>query len=273
MSQLLRLSCRGAPRDLGLDQGRARRDEIRRALAASQGGALARLAFALAPPAAARAAERDTFRFFPHMAERRAGLARGAGVSARSLAPLEAAPEPSGDHALRIVQTPGGPCVARALVASPLVALRESAPDADYRSLELAEATRIAPWIGVNERGLAVGAAAIAAPARAAAGEECAAPATLLAQDCLQRFDCVETAIEWILRRPAGGRAQIALADAGGAFALLEIDGASRMPAAVLDTPFAASITHRSWVVVADPRARSLGWTFQDGTTGEAALG
>lgn len=271
MSQLPRVVCSGAPRDLGLDQGRFFRDEIRRVLASHRASALARLRFALAPPAAARAALRETRRFFPHMAERTAGLARGAGVSPLALALLSALPEPRLDDALRIVATGRGPGIARAILSSALVVLRESAPDSDYRSLEFVEAARIAPWVGVNEHGLAVGVSAMAAGLRAES--DCAAPAALLAQDCLQRFDRVEKALEWIERRPAGGSARIALADASGASALIEVDGASRKRIESAESPLATSTAVRSWVVVADPTTRALGWTYADGRTGEAGLG
>lgn len=271
MSQLSRGVCRGAPRDLGLDQGTAWRPEIRRALAATRGRGLARLRLAVAPSAEVRAVARDTARFFPHLAERTAGLARGAGVSPLALAAFSAQPEPRLDDALRIVATGHGPGVARAILTSALTVLRESAPDADYRSLELVDAARVAPWVGANERGLAVGAVALGhAPGESGA---CAAPAALFAQDCLQRFDSVANALDWIERRPAGGHAVIALADAGGAAAMIEVAGAERRRLAITEAPLTTSTAVRSWVVVADPTARALAWTLEDGRTGEVSLG
>jgi len=77
------VSCDGAPRDLGLDQGQALRAAVRAALA--QLSVAERLG--LARGLAARS-ERDALRYFPHMSERLAGLARGAGVSRRALAAL-----------------------------------------------------------------------------------------------------------------------------------------------------------------------------------------
>ena len=135
MSGFLRVACRGAPRDLGLEQGRACGEQIRRVVAKQAGGVFARIAAAIRPDAAARACERDTVRFFPHMAERSAGLARGARVSPLALAALSARSERAPVDALRIVKTARGPCIARAVPSEALALLRESAPDTDYRSL------------------------------------------------------------------------------------------------------------------------------------------
>jgi hypothetical protein len=263
----MRVACRGAPRDLGLDQGRACAPEIARCVSARAGGALTRLAAAIRPPSAPRRALRDTYRFFPHMAERSAGLARGAGVSPLALAALGALPERAPADALRVAQGLRGPCVARALPPEALVVLRESAPDSDYRSLELIALAQIAPFVGVNEHGLAVGTVLLGA------GGECAAPASLLAQDCLQRFDRVEKALEWLERRPAGGRAHFALADATGAAALFEIEGTARRRAPPREEPLTPPTSERCCVAVADPQTRTLGWTFADGSTGEAGFG
>ena len=81
-------SCAGAPRDLGLDQGRAARDAIRadaraHGLPARRDAARARAALRRGGARSARALARDLARHFPHLAERAAGLAAGAGVAAR----------------------------------------------------------------------------------------------------------------------------------------------------------------------------------------------
>jgi hypothetical protein len=82
--------CAGAPRDLGLDQGRAGRDEIR-ADARADGFAAAvdlrsRWCALRREASPARAAfARDLARHFPHLAERIAGLAAGAGVAPAAL--------------------------------------------------------------------------------------------------------------------------------------------------------------------------------------------
>jgi hypothetical protein len=267
MSGFARVACRGAPRDLGLDQGRACASEIAALLGASARSPFARALTALRARAAEREIERDTLRFFPHMAERSAGLARGARAPRLALAALSALAERAPADALRIVRTPRGPCVARTVWSGALAVLRESAPDTDYRSLELVGPASVAPFVGVNQHGLAVAAVLLGN----AAGE-CAAPATLLAQDCLQRFDRVEKALEWLERRPAGGRAQFALADASGAAAGYAFDGATRARIAPNETPLSPSTAERCCVVAADPSARTLGWTFADGSTGEAGI-
>jgi hypothetical protein len=266
VSGFLRIACRGAPRDLGLDQGRACAPEIARLVAASAGGAFARLVAAIRPPAAQREVERDTYRYFPHMGERGAGLARGARVSPLALAALSARPEHAPADALRVVKGARGASIARAIPTEALVVLRESAPDTDYRSLEFVAVAHVAPLIGVNEHGLAVGAVLLGA------GGECAAPAALLAQDCLQRFDRVEKALEWLERRPAGGRAHFALADATGAAASFEIEGAARKRVDPHAEPLTPATSERCCIAVADPYERALGWTFADGSTGEATF-
>ena len=237
-------------------------------VAENAGGVFARLFAAVRPPAAQRALLRDTYRYFPHMAERTAGLARGAKVAPVALAALSARAELAAPDVLRIVTGARGACVARALPPDALVVLRASAPDTDYRSLELVALERIAPFVGVNEHGLAVGAVLLGS-----GGEECAAPAVLLAQDCLQRFDRVEKALEWLERRPAGGRAAFALADATGAAATFEIDAGARKRGDPIETPVSPRTAEGCCIAVADPTACALAWTFADGSTGEAGFG
>ena len=78
----------------------------------------------------------------------------------------------------------------------------------------------------MNEHGLAATATALPAAETSLAG--CAAPAQLLVQDVLQRFDSVDKAADWALRRPSGGHASLLLADASGAVGAVEIDGRTR---------------------------------------------
>jgi hypothetical protein len=206
VSALALVRCAGAPRDLGLDQG-----GVARGVPRGHGDALA------------RRVARDLERFFPHHAERMQGIALGARVPEAALA-AELAALLHGNPGLAAA---AGGCVARSLeapVAS--LVLRASAPDNDYRSLELATAWSAAAWIGVNEHGLA--ATATALPAGEPSLDGCAAPAQLLVQDVLQRFDTAEKAADWALRRPAGGHASLLLADATGARAAVEIDGRAR---------------------------------------------
>jgi hypothetical protein len=104
--------------------------------------------------------------------------------------------------------------------------LRRSAPEHDWRSLEVTLPWLVPALAGVNERGLAV--LAVAFPASPASLAECAAPALLLAQDCLQRCDGTQKAIEWCERRPAGGCAALLFADATGDVAEVAVAGAER---------------------------------------------
>jgi hypothetical protein len=290
VSALLRVRCAGAPRDLGLDQGQAACAAIR---AVSPSGFAGRLRGLLAGGPAGRVA-RDLERFFPHHAERLQGLSLGAGVRADALlARLDALLAGDGGLAAAVSGAPGA-LLARSLAgpANALV-LRESAPDNDYRSLELAPATSAAAWIGVNEHGLA--ATATALPAPDASLEGCAAPAQLLVQDVLQRFDTAEKAADWALRRPAGGHASLLLADATGRVAAVEIEGRKRrasdaggtwrvglgpvaatsalekalsearaLDAESLALLLAEASARSEWIAVADPTLRRLG-VAQDG--------
>jgi hypothetical protein len=208
VSALPFVRCEGAPRDLGFDQGLSL---ARGALHPGRRGALS------------RRVARDLERFFPHHAERTQGISLGARAAEAALA-AELAALLSGDPGLAVA---AGGLVARS-VAAPAASLvvRASAPDNDYRSVELASAWSAAAWIGVNEHGLA--ATATARPAGERSLDGCAAPAQLLVQDVLQRFDTAEKAADWALRRPAGGHASLLVADASGVSAAVEIEGRAR---------------------------------------------
>jgi hypothetical protein len=76
----------------------------------------------------------------------------------------------------------------------------------------------VAPWLpggvaGINAAGLAIACTTLEA---SQASQPFAAPAFLLVQECLQRFESVEGAEEWCAHRPAGGCATILFADAAG---------------------------------------------------------
>jgi hypothetical protein len=223
--------CAGAPRDLGLDQGEALAAHVRESLRADAGG-LARLRDWLPGSRAARA-WRDVQAYFPHHAERTLGLSLGARVPTRALVARLA----------DLVAGDGGLCagVSAARASQALLArsfgpgcdadewvVRHSAPDNDYRTVELAPVWSVAAAIGVNQHGLA--ATATALPAEGPLLRGCAAPAALLVQDVLQRFDTAEKAIEWAMRRPAGGYASLLLADASGRVAGVGVDGRKRTP-------------------------------------------
>jgi hypothetical protein len=215
-----------------MDQGRAARDAIRTAA-----GALplaTRLGVGALAPGAARAAQsaRDSVRHFPHMSERLAGLARGAGVARGALAALlarelDASGTASGATAAIALpeRTGAGALVARTLPAAGTI-VRRSAPEHDWASIEIAMPFLVPAFAGVNAAGLAV-AALVSAPAPGTWRAN-AAPALLLAQDCLQRWDTVQKAIEWCERRPAGGSASLLVADAAGDAVEISIRGTER---------------------------------------------
>jgi hypothetical protein len=212
------IDCEGAPRDLGLDQGRACAETLREAFRRSPprerwplplGAKRARLAH-------------DLERHFPHLAESLAGLSAGARVPERWLL-------------RRLAEEVAAPAEARAVAAAaadgallavdcdgPWIA-RRSRPEGGFVCLALARPWQVAAFAGVNEAGLAV----VAAPRRGEPGA-CAAPASLLAEDCLQRFAKVESAIDWCCGRPAGHAAALLFADARGELAGVEIRGDGR---------------------------------------------
>ena len=218
--------CEGAPRDLGLDQGEALTAALRILCDAPKG--------AVAP----RALERDLRRHFPQLAERLEGVALGARVPthlllrtlARELVSLGYGGPPVTRAAalwgFAATRTGGGAILAWAAreVDMPWQ-LRRSRPENGLASLEI-----VAPWLpggvaGINAAGLAVACATLETPV---ASEPCAAPAFLLVQECLQRFESVEGAEEWCLHRPAGGRAVILIGDAEGRLVGVEVAGAER---------------------------------------------
>ena len=186
--------CAGAPRDLGLDQGRGRRATRSRAALRESPRA----------PALRRAPRaRDLERFFPHHAERTQGLALGARVPAARARRAPRASCCAGDGGL--ARRGGRRSSRRSLVtrAGRARAPRAARPTTTTARSSSRSAGARPRWIGVNEHGLAATATALPAADGALAG--CAAPAQLLVQDVLQRFDSVEKAADWALRRPAGG--------------------------------------------------------------------
>jgi hypothetical protein len=104
--------------------------------------------------------------------------------------------------------------------------VRRSEPENGYHSLEIGIPWRAPALAGVNQHGLAV--AASGATSSSASLSTCAAPAALLVQDCLQRFDGVDKALEWCERRPVVGNGSILLADADGALARVDLEGELR---------------------------------------------
>jgi hypothetical protein len=103
------------------------------------------------------------------------------------------------------------------------------------------------PWLasalgGVNAAGLAVLLAppglALLPGAGDCAEATCRAPAMLFVQQCLERFDRVDAAVEWCSSRPSDGSASLLFADASGALAGLELDEDRRRPAPIASPGF-----------------------------------
>ena len=182
------VECAGAPRDLGLDQGRACRAELCERFAALPWAEALALRLGRGD-ASLRRLQRDLARHLPHLSEVLAGLAVGARVPelflARELAAeLAAGSAPAaalaGETGLLVRSQPGPRLV------------RRNRPEGLFASLDLTRPWLPAALLGVNERGLAV---AVAGSGPAEGG--CAAPAPLLAQDCLERFEALDAALDW----------------------------------------------------------------------------
>lgn len=223
--------CEGAPRDLGLDQGRACRDDLRLEFARSPFWERWSIQLGVNEKRPARIA-RDLKRYFPQQSEALEGLVRGsevphgwlASVLARELgAELPTNVGAAVALAADASRAGGAPIVARTLDCEPVI--RHSRPDGGFASVELTLPWFTAALAGVNEGGLA--ATWVSLPG-GFAGNGCAAPAALLIQDCLARFDSIRGAADWCTGRPCGGRAVILLADAGGDVTTLEVDGRAR---------------------------------------------
>jgi len=213
------VECEGAPRDLGRDQGRACRKAVVRRFAA--GTAWERFRSRAGWPREPEArCFRDLWRHFPHQADRLAGLGPAAGVPASWLAPR--VPD-AGEAEADAAALEGPPVRLGRALGAPLV-VRRSRPEGLFASVEVTRPWLPAALVGVNERGLAV--AAVAGPA---AGERCAAPAWLLAQDCLERFEAVGPALEWCCERPGGGGGALLLAHADGDVAGVAFGAARRV--------------------------------------------
>jgi len=213
------IECEGAPRDLGLDQGRACRPVLREAYS----GAPLRERWPLPLGAGDARLARDLKRHFPHLAESLAGLAAGAGVSERWLVRRLARELAQGSQDACALASAQGASVLLALdCVSPWIA-RRSRPEGGFACATLVRPWGLAGFAGVNETGLGV----VALPASGAPGA-CSAPAALLAQDCLERFAKVESALDWCSGRPSGHGAALLFGDARGELAGIEIRGGAR---------------------------------------------
>lgn len=191
------VSCRGAPRDLGWDQGRACAEALRGARRASGWRPVGQLGALLG----------DLRRHFPHQAEQLEGIARGAGIGLRALASqwLRGLREPA--RAIAVVCRGS----ARLYAALPSDAiLRHILSDGRFATAEFSRPPFTGPLLGINEAGLAVAVSGRCAP------ETRTAPGALLARDCLERFEAVEAALAWCQVRPAAAGHTLLFADASG---------------------------------------------------------
>lgn len=247
------IECAGAPRDLGLDQATSARAALR--AASGHGGAIARwrdrLGFA---EAEVSRWQRDLRRYFPHQHEWLEGVARGAGVPDRALLRAAIAALARGADALLVGAEgadDGGSVLWR--TESPGAVLRRVRPEGRFVSIELASPLLACPWIGLNEAGLAVAVTGGSQPGR------CRAHAALLARDCLERFEAVESALVWCLSRPAAPGASILLADAMGEIAGVELHASGRH----------VRRPEGGVLVLGDPRAAKVRKTLSGGATAD----
>lgn len=222
---------------MGLAQGEALRDAIR-AEVARQGLALSRgrwpsLRAVVSGPLRGQGAGRELFRHFAHQAERLEGLAQAAELPLDSLLALQLA--------LHDPFAVDAAAVSAARVPSPAEwIVRESRPVVGFRSLEVTLPWLVPAFAGVNAAGLAVAVepetvADEALQRDPRGGGVADAPAILLVQDCLARFEHVAGALDWCCKRPASGALVLAFADATGARARIVVSGRERRVEARVD--------------------------------------
>ena len=103
--------------------------------------------------------------------------------------------------------------------------VRESRPEVGFRSIEIGLPWLVSAVAGVNEGGLAVVAGPLLWGTPGRAGWP---PPLLLVQECLQRFEDLEGALDWCQKRPVEGEQSFVLADASGAVATVIANGRTR---------------------------------------------
>lgn len=224
--------CQGAPRDLGRAQGRRHCDAIRRVLAA-EGLSTRRSRWPNWQPLASgpvlgRGSGREILRHYPHHGERLAGIALEAGVPLASLVAKnvrEVYRDPALRFVTRCVRGNGGSVrLVRGLPNPPSAdeswVLRRSVPEVGFGSVELTKPWFVSALAGINEHGLAV---ALSAPRVSHSATRLTA--TLLLQDCLQRFTTVAACVDWCSKRPSQGASRLVLADADGETAQVDPGG------------------------------------------------
>ncbi len=243
---LTTIECAGHPRDMGLAQGAAARTAIR-AEAARLGLPQRRSRWPSLRPLTIGAvrgvgAGREMFRHFAHQAERLEGLARASGLPLDSVLEMHLRVRAGGAQggllarrATVRARTPGDDgdgkrvllerTLPGAFDGEPGWILRESRPEVGFRSLEVGLPWLVTSVAGVNEGGLAV----VAGPLLwGTPGREGDPTSLLLVQECLQRFEDLDGAIGWCMKRPVEGEQSLVLADASGAVATVLVSGRER---------------------------------------------
>jgi len=219
---------------MGEEQGAACRDAIRRSVAAAGIARRGRLPFSLLPFAAGNVLGAgvglEIVRHYAHLSERIQGLARGAGLPIESLMEIfvRASRDELAEERLAaetsVAGRPGaGARVVRGLPEADWV-VRRSRPAVGFASVELTLPWLAASIAGVNERGVAAAVVCTDAPERDSRG----APALLLVQECLQRFEDVAGCVDWALKRPAAGAVRLVVADAAGRATAIQVRGERR---------------------------------------------
>lgn len=260
-----RIVCEGHPRDMGLAQGRQLRDviaaQVARAGLPTRRSRWPSLRGVVSGPFRGRGAGRELFRHFAHQAERLEGLAQGADLPLDSLLELQLRMG-SGGGGGGARSDPGREGDGEGEGERGAWIVRESRPVVGFRSLELTRPWLVPAVVGVNEAGLAViarrsedGAGSGVRANAAAQGRAGDAPAILLVQDCLARFEHLAGAVDWCRKRPVEGRSTILLGDASGARAMVEFRGRERL---VESRPAHAAMEWDAGFVRIDPGARCL---------------
>ena len=246
------LDVAGHPRDLGEAQGRQLAGQIQQQASVVDGPRRPRFPSLRGLTSGSRrggGVGREVIRHYTHLAERMDGLARGAGVSIDSILALHAEGEAFVAQSEACVhratalsavdlKEQGVVSLARSLAEDPTAeahfCVRKSRPAVGFDSVEI-----VLPWMctslaGVNEAGLA---ACIVPSSGESLNDQVDPSPLLLVQECLQRFESVETAQDWAMNRPAWGWATLLLADASGDRVQVNYEGRQRRDQRALDEP------------------------------------
>ena len=246
------LDVAGHPRDLGEAQGRLLAGPIQQQTSELDGSRRPWLPSLRGLTSGSRrggGVGREVIRHYTHLAERMDGLARGAGVSVDSILALhaedeafvaksEACVQPATALSAVDLNQQGVVRLVRSLPEGPTAethfCVRKSRPAVGFDSVEI-----VLPWMctslaGVNEAGLA---ACIVPSSGEPLSDQVDPSPLLLVQECLQRFESVETAQDWAMSRPAWGWATLLLADASGDRVQVEYEGSQRLDERALDEP------------------------------------